>query len=380
MVAQRDDVSSNLDETKAPAAEGQPGDLLLRPLEGLASWVPASWFSAFFRALSMAEQPEAARTGALSTEESFFRRDRYVHPEVDASTWRLRVEGVASPREFSLDDLLAMPQSEEVCVVECSGNGHTWMGSAGLIGQARWGGVRLMALIEACGGPGPSTDLVFHGQDGMLGPSGYDYGLSVEELRQSDAVIALRFNGAPLSRARGFPARLIVPNIYSMSHVKWLARIEGKDKPHDGLNNTLVYTNKRKKDGKWVREQARWIGLKSLITRCAPIEEASRAFTLSGWAWGGEAPIVGVEVSTDHGQTWTEATFQAPEQVYEPGARLKHAWALFSYRWEGPARGDHVVAARARSADGHVQPAEEPADRTGHFDQVRIKWRRVTVP
>ncbi len=61
---------------------------------------------------------------------------------------------------------------------------------------------------------------------------------------------------------------MVVPGIYSMSHVKWLGHIEGKTRPHMGIHNRLVFTNKVRKDGKWVRVQARWIGLKSMISDC----------------------------------------------------------------------------------------------------------------
>ena len=82
-----------------------------------------------------------------------------------------------------------------------------------------------------------------------------------------------------------------------MSHVKWLGHIEGKTSPHMGIHNRWVCTNKeRQSDGKWARVQARWIGLKSMITRC---QREKGGWRLTGWAWGGDRPIEEVEITTD---------------------------------------------------------------------------------
>jgi len=257
------------------------------------------------------------------------------------------------------------------------------MGSAGLVGQARWSGPSLATVLEACGGPGPATHFAFHGLDPIpLVRRGYHYGLSLEELTRAGALLAMRMNGEPLPRARGFPVRLVVPGIYSMSHVKWLGRIEGKTAPHMGIHNRWGFTNKELRDGKWVRVQARWIGLKSMLTRCRRIESG---WHLTGWAWGGGTTIDRVEVTTDGGRTWSDARVHRPSELFadEEGIRpsdVQHAWAVFDYHWRDPAPGTYVLASRAHGADGSIQPMEEDPSVKGHFNQTRVKWRRVDVP
>lgn len=373
------------DVAPATAALAQaPEELELRPVEGMARWLGRLLHPIAFRMVSMVEQPLENMSGPLSPVKGYFRRDRHRHPEVDAQTYRLRVTGVANPREFTLQDLEALPWENRVLVMECAGNGNHMMGSAGLVGQAKWSGPSLQTILDACGGPGESTHFACHGLDPIpLIRRGYHYGLSLDEYTRSRALLALRMNGEPLPRPRGFPVRLVVPGVYSMSHVKWLGHIEGKTKPHNGIHNRFVFVNKRKNaQGKWVKEQARWIGLKSMVTRCLRDGED---WTLTGWAWGAGKPIATIKVSLDGGETWQEAELQPPTQHFgKPDGLdeddLEHAWSVWTYRWRTPKSGHYVIASRAYAEDGEAQRLEEDPAVKGHFNQTRVKWRRVHVP
>jgi DMSO/TMAO reductase YedYZ molybdopterin-dependent catalytic subunit len=369
----------------APAGElvALPDELELRPLEGMARWL-GRWLQPIaFRMISMVEQEVATMAGPITPTSAYFRRDRHRHPRIDPEAWRLCVTGVAAPRELTLAEVRALPTVERICVMECAGNGNHLMGSAGLIGQARWAGPAFETLLDACGGAGPATHFAFHGLDPIpLVRRGYHYGLSLDELRRAGAILALTINGEPLPRARGFPLRLIVPGIYGMSHVKWLGHVEGKTAPHMGIHNRWVFTNHERRDGKWVRVQARWIGLKSMVTRCRRVDGG---WMLTGWAWGGGKDVAGVDVTTDGGKTWLPAEVQTPEALFgadQPIDRsaVEHAWSVWSMRWDAPPSGEYVIASRARASDGTLQRLEQDPDVRGHFDQTRVKWRKVAVP
>lgn len=200
-----------------------PPELALRPVEGLPRWLGRVLHRLAFRAVSMVEQPLWNMEGPITPNDGYFRRDRHRHPAVDPETYALRVTGVAKPRSFSLSELRELPWERRVLVMECAGNGNHLMGTAGLVGQARWSGPSLHAVLDACGGPGEASHFAFRGLDPIpLIRRGYHYGLSLEELTRARAMLALEMNGEPLPRPRGFPVRLVVPGIYSMSHVKWL--------------------------------------------------------------------------------------------------------------------------------------------------------------
>lgn len=363
------------------ATTDAPQELRLRPVEGMARWMGRLIHRVAFRAVSMVEQPLHNMSGPITPNEGYFRRDRHRHPIVDPDTYTLDVTGVAEPRSFTLDELEALPRQKRVLVMECAGNGNHLMGSAGLVGQARWEGPSLRTVLEACGGPGPATHFAFRGLDPIpLIRKGYHYGLSLEELDEARALLAVRMNGERLPRGRGFPVRLVVPGVYSMSHVKWLGAIEGLTKPHNGFHNRYVFTNKERHDGKWVRVQARWIGLKSMVTR---ILRADGGWKMTGWAWGGEAPIERVEVTTDGGETWVKAQLKTATSYFGeemPAEHFERAWSVFEFEWRDPAPGRYRVASRAFDAEGRAQALEEDPNVKGHFDQTRVKWREVDVP
>lgn len=366
--------------TRSVALARTPEELALHPVEGMAKWLGPLHRLAM-RFVSMVEQPLHNMSGPLSPVEGYFRRDRHRHPRIDPESYELRVTGVAEPRSFSLAQLRELPWEDRVLVMECAGNGNHLMGSAGLVGQARWSGPSLATILEACGGPGPSTHFAFRGLDPIpLVRRAYHYGLSVDEVAQARALLALEMNGEPLPRPRGFPVRLVVPGVYSMSHVKWLGHIEGLDAPHMGIHNRWVFTNKERRDGKWVRVQARWIGLKSMITRCIRTDDGWR---LTGWAWGGGKQLERIEVTTDGGTTWQAANLHPPGEYFGddmPPEHFEHAWSVFDYHWRDPSPGRHLVACRAFASDGQAQRMEEDPDVKGHFNQTRVKWRTVDVP
>ena len=367
----------------ADASDAAPETLELHPVDGLPRWLGRRLARAFLRLVSMEENDPPALARMVTPTAGYFRRDRHVHPEVDASSYRLQLSGVAAPRTLTLTDLQALPRETRVCVQECAGNGNHIMGSAGLCGQAVWSGPTFESLLELCGGPGPATHFACHGLDniGAL-KRGYHYGLSLEELRRARAIVALTMNGEPLSRRHGFPSRLIVPQIYSMSHVKWLGHIEGKTRPHMGIHNRLVFTNKELRDGKWVRVQARWIGLKSAIVQCS---REGTGWLLTGCAWGGDRPIAAVEVSTDGGLTWSAARLQTPAEYFQEHPEvvsegLAGAWSVFTYHWQPAGPGTFKIGCRALDVDGALQQLDNDPKVHGHFNQTRVKWRKVDVP
>jgi DMSO/TMAO reductase YedYZ molybdopterin-dependent catalytic subunit len=376
------DTAALVPATSSSVALATIEELDVRPVEGIGKWLGRILGPFAFRMISMVEQRTATMSGPLTPTRGYFRRDRHRHPRIDGATWRLSLDGMAKDAKFSLDDLAAMPAEERLCVMECAGNGNHLMGSAGLLGQARWRGPTLRTILDAAGGVGSATHFAFHGLDPIpLVRRGYHYGLSLDELDRAGAIVALTMNGEPLPRPRGYPARLVVPGIYSMSHVKWLGRIEGKTQPHMGIHNRWVFTNKELRDGEWVRVQARWIGLKSMVTRCT---RSGSSWTLTGWAWGGGKRIAGVDVTTDGGRTWTPAEITDPE-AYFPEAPLPpearaHAWTVWQWSWDDAKPGDHLVASRARATDGALQDLEQDPHVHGHFNQTRVKWRRIRVP
>ncbi|MFD3945253.1 molybdopterin-dependent oxidoreductase [Streptomyces sp. NPDC058579] len=265
----------------------------------------------------------------------FYRVDTaLVVPKVDADTWRLRVHGVgvARPRTFTLDDLLARPLIERDITLTCVSNEV----GGPYIGNARWLGVRLAQLLAECGVEPPSRggradQLVARSVDGMT------LGSPVEGIMDGrDAMLAVGMNGEPLPFDHGFPVRMLVPGLYGyVSACKWIQDIE--------LTTFDAY------DPYWVkRKWARKAPVKtqSRIDTPKPFARPSAGtVTVAGVAWAQSRGITRVQIRVDDGP-WQEADLAAQDTV--------DTWRQWSYRWRA-APGGHSLTVRATDATGEVQ-------------------------
>ncbi|MGI5480112.1 molybdopterin-dependent oxidoreductase [Streptomyces lavendofoliae] len=265
----------------------------------------------------------------------FYRVDTaLVVPEVDAGTWRLRVhgKGVARPRTFTLDDLLARPLIERDITLTCVSNEV----GGPYAGNARWLGVPLADLLAECGVKPPSAgggadQLVARSVDGMT------LGSPVDDVMDGrDAMLAVGMNGEPLPFDHGFPVRMLVPGLYGyVSACKWVEDLE--------LTTFDAY------DPYWVRRK--W-------ARRAPVKTQSRidtpkpfarpaagTVTVAGVAWAQRRGITRVQVRVDDGP-WRDADLAVQDTV--------DTWRQWSYRWRATP-GGHTVTVRATDGAGLVQ-------------------------
>ena len=117
--------------------------------------------------------------------------------------------------------------------------------------------------------------------------------------------------------------RLLVPGWYGMTQVKWLGRIEVLDRRYEGQHQVRNYLSLRSvetPDGPlWLDTSISRNRLKSVVARVTRRRaNAGWDYTISGPAWGGQAPIAAVEVQVDGG-AWQRATLDAPPRDRTPG-------------------------------------------------------------
>lgn len=128
--------------------------------------------------------------------------------------YRLTVANGGRTREFSLDDLRAMPQATFRLPIACV---------EGWSADAEWTGVVLSELVATVGGS-PDADVRMV----SLEPPG-PYSRTVlpaRHARDSQTLIALQVNGETLNLDHGFPCRLIAPSRPGVLQTKWLSRVE----------------------------------------------------------------------------------------------------------------------------------------------------------
>ena len=310
-------------------------------------------------------------------------------PEVDAAKWKLTIAGGSSPVSFSLDDLKKMPAVEIAAVCQCSGNrrglfephvaGVQW--GYGAMGNARWKGVRLKDLLEKAGVRKEAVELVINGADGPVLDKTPDFvkSLPMAKALDENVLIAYEMNGAPLPHWNGFPARLVVPGwtaTYWMKHITELTMI---DKPFDGFWMKGAY---RVPLGKFPVVD-RFVTQETLVN--TPITEMvvisiisspaegdrignGRPVTVKGVAWDGGYGIVGVDVSTDSGETWARA------KLGEDTGRF--SFRAFFFQAASAKAGPLMLMARATNKIGQTQTSQLNLNPAGYHHNV---MHRVTV-
>jgi sulfane dehydrogenase subunit SoxC len=170
-------------------------------------------------------------------------------------------------------------------------------------------------------------------------------------------LLAHSVNGVPLPPQHGFPARVIVPGWYGMTHVKWLRAITVTSAPFEGYQQASAYHFRTPETGAGtpvtrILPRALMVppGVPDFMSRTRHLQPGT--CLLEGRAWSGCAPVRRVEVSVDGGRSWTDAT------LGEPPSRF--AWRPWTYTWEATTAGLYELCARATDEAGNTQPETAP--------------------
>ncbi len=229
---------------------------------------------------------------------------------------------------------------------ECIGNPV----GGSLIGNANWHVLPLKNYLEQAGLSSEVKSVMFEGLDDFYSS------VSIERATDDYAFIALQMNGKPLPAGHGFPARVILPDLYGMKQPRWLRRIT--------LLSDSATTSYWERRG-WAGE----VPMKT-FSRLDPLPSlnAGMAGRLSGTAFAGARGIRLVEVSLDDGVTWKACSLETSTQP--------HVWSLWSYQWDNPPAGRHAIQVRAMDDTGKLQTAKRtrsyPDGATGYHRETLI--------
>jgi DMSO/TMAO reductase YedYZ molybdopterin-dependent catalytic subunit len=210
-----------------------------------------------------------------------------------------------------------------------------------------------------------TQDVVFRTQTLKLDQQ-FGRSIPIQKAMRPEPLLAYGLNGEPLTKAQGFPVRLIMPGWYGVANVKWVSEIHLQDERYLGNYEARWYRTIRgvggtAEDGdlqtQWVESEVTHMNIKSVIAR---VTKKGAAYQVMGFVLNDGSPVKSVEVKIDDGQ-WQKAMVDASGGQY--------AWKLFTFKWEGAVPGEHTLVARATDADGMVQP--EAA--------VLNKWKRTVL-
>ncbi len=270
-----------------------------------------------------------------------------IDPTVSADGWTLKITGLVDKEvEFTHDQLVERATLQKITTLCCISNQL----NGDLIGTAQWTAVPLLDLLNEAGVQAGAVDLKFHAADDYEDSVSIDIGLSPNNL------VVVGMNGEMLADDHGFPARLIIPNIYGMKNVKWVDRIEIVDEDFKGYWQTRGWN-----DTAIVNE---W-GRIDFPENRQEIDAGEQ--TLTGVATAGARGVSRVEVSLDDAASWADA-------ILEPSINPPFTWV----RWAFPVElteGEYKMRIRVTDGEGNVAPETErsplPDGATG--------WPRRTV-
>lgn len=305
----------------------------------------------------------------LTPQDQVFNVQHYNTPTIKPEDYRLELTGlIDKPQTLTLDDIKKMPRQDQLMTLECSGNGAS-KGFSNAVYNSKWTGTPLKPLLESAGVKAGAVEVAFIGYDhqveelrkGTPREVKFDVpfgrALSIHDALTLDALLVYERNGQPLEVRNGAPLRLIVPGWYGVANVKWLKRIEVRDRRYMGrymARDYVTIRGERKGDQiEFIETSVARMNLKSVVARVMKQTAGADAgnFTAYGAVWGDGAPIKAIEVSVDGGE-WKAAKIDA-----EPFD--KFSWRFFSCPLGKLAAGKHKVVSRAISESGKIQPTAE---------------------
>lgn len=270
-------------------------------------------------------------------------------PKVVEKDWKLEIKGlVEKPYSITYDELKALPPVEQYANLICISNPV----GGSLVGNALWKGVRLKEILGRAGAKSEANEII------MRAEGGYSDSFPLSKALSEETILAYEMNGVPLNAKHGFPARIIVPNIYGMKNVKWITEIELANYDYKGFwesrgwSDTAIIKTMSRIDTPKKGDRPK-VGEKTYI---------------AGISFAGMRGIKKVEVSTDHGLTYNQATTKESISPY--------SWTLWAYEWEPKNKGNHTIIVKATDGDGKTQTADRkgslPEGAEGRHN-VRVK-------
>jgi len=309
---------------------------------------------------------------------------------VDVETFRLAVSGhVQKPLTLSLHDLQTKFEPiSYVALNQCSGNsrslfeprvpGGQW--GSGAMGNARWKGAKLKDVLDAAGVLPGAVQVGFSALDVPATPTipAFEKSLPIDHAREGEVMIAYEMNDAPLPILNGFPIRLVVPGWYGTYWVKSLSLITVLDQPLKTFWMDKAYripnnpeANEDPQHLAAVTVPINRMAVHSIFVRPEANERLrlGQKYKLEGVASDGGSGIRQVEVSTDGGETWTEASL---------GPDLgRYSWRRWWADWKPTSKGSHRLMVRAINGNGEAQHTSQ-WNRSGYQRNV-IEQLDITV-
>lgn len=152
-------------------------------------------------------------------------------PSFNNSNWSFRIDGlVDNVLTWDWESFVKLKRTVQVNDFHCVTGWSVYKNT--------WEGIPVKEMLAMAGVGAAAKSAIFYSGDGV-----YTSGITLEQLAEDDAIIAVMHDGKPIPSDLGGPVRLIMPKMYAYKSVKWLNRIELIDGEHIGYWEQRGYAN-----------------------------------------------------------------------------------------------------------------------------------------
>lgn len=159
-------------------------------------------------------------------------------PEVSTDTWSLKIWGTVSPKSFTWEEIMALPQSDFTADFHCV---TRWSKL-----DVTWTGIKISDLMATVGLEPTTSHVMFH----CYGD--YTTNLTLEDFLKPENFLAHTLEGEPLPPDHGGPMRVVVPHLYAWKSAKWINGIQFLDHEELGFWEANGY---HKRGEPWAEER-----------------------------------------------------------------------------------------------------------------------------
>lgn len=285
----------------------------------------------------------------LTPADEFYRIDTaLVVPQVDPSTWSLRVHGMVEQEVTLTWDELAAGDLVEAWVTLCCVSNPV---GGDLVGNQKWLGLPIRDLLARARPTGDADMVLSRSVDGFTASTPL---AALTDDR--NALLAIAMDGRPLPVEHGFPVRMVVPGLYGyVSATKWVTDLNVTR----FADATSYWTDRGWSPEGPVKTQSR-----IEVPRSGTSVPAG-SVVVAGTSWAQHRGITGVQVRVDDGD-WNDATLADDGGI--------DSWRQWSWTWDAEP-GDHDLYVRASDPLGPQTGtrADVVPDGATGYDTVRVK-------
>ncbi len=284
-------------------------------------------------------------TSLITPNDQFYIRTRYPDLLDPNQPWSVQLHGLVNePMTLSLTDLAPLVTDQGVHLMECSGNGP--FAHFGMLSAARWSGARLSDVIAMAQPQSQATRVLVSGFDMYSMPSvnsvpGASWIFSFDEISRAGAFLATEMNGVPLPKDHGYPLRLLVPNWYGCTCIKWVNEIALVDETAPATSQMQEYAARTMQNG--VPTLAKDYVPASIDVAAMPVRVEQWmvggrvSYRVVGVLWGGDRPTGQLQIRFNPNDAWTDVDVC-------PAPSNEQTWTLWSHQFNPGSIGNYAIS------------------------------------